>query len=539
MVCGCFRVTELLGKGGMGLVYGAVREPDGQRVAVKVLSLGHGADWKGYELFERGTQVLMQLRHPALPTIHAFEKSETGRLVLVRERFDGGSLEDRVLREKRVVGPAEPARFLVAMLDLLAYLHGRVPPVLHRDIKAPNIMFRGAADWDPVLVDFDTVAAPGSQATRTTLVVSPGYTAPEQYAGDVSPASDLYSLGATLLLLATRTLPDELPRRDGRFLLAGRLDSLDPTLREVVQRLVEPEKARRYASAADVLADLRRAKSPPHPPPVPERSPAEALQAPQPEAGPRAIAFAASPGPRDPAAAEYLAALARKGLPAQEAAAEATARAQAAAEAAQAEAARRIGTETLTDKARRSTTIWGYFATIEGGALYGVAMANVLLGTAIGVGYDFEGGALVFASLGWPLTVATAILLVARWRVSRAWAGEISWYRQLPFPIAGYVTLLGDNFSWGSSFSLGVQFHRDAPGTPEIDAALHGLLRGAPWRWSVEPGWACNLVLRVYPPGVGDASNRPVRNFVHWVVNGLLVPLHRSGRTIVALRIQR
>jgi hypothetical protein len=262
VVCGSYRIEALLGKGGMGLVYDARDVRDGSAVAVKLLALKTGVDWKVYELFERGTKVLRQLDHPALPKIHAFEKTAAGGLVLVRERFDGGSLEQRVMVDHRTVGRAELRHVLEALLELLEYLHGRNPPVLHRDVKAPNIMFRSADDWNPVLVDFDTVAAPGSQLQRTTLVVSPGYTAPEQYMGEVSPASDLYGLGATMLLATTGTFPDELPRRDGVFLVADRMRHVEADVRRVVLKLVEPERKKRYAAAEEALADLR---SPPAP----------------------------------------------------------------------------------------------------------------------------------------------------------------------------------------------------------------------------------------------------------------------------------
>jgi hypothetical protein len=252
----------------MGTVYDARDVTDGSAVAVKLVTLKDGADWKVFELFERGTEVLQQLRHPCLPKLHAFEKTAAGALVLVRERFDGGSLEQRVLERHRRYSSDELRRMLETLLELLEYLHGRSPPVLHRDIKASNIMFRSEADEAPVLVDFDTVAAPGDQTRRTTLVVSPGYTAPEQYAGDVSPASDLYSLGATMLLAATGTHPDELPRRDGRFLVDDQLRHLPDDLRAVIRKLVEPEKRNRFARAEEALAALRAKAPAPQAPPL-------------------------------------------------------------------------------------------------------------------------------------------------------------------------------------------------------------------------------------------------------------------------------
>jgi hypothetical protein len=273
VVCGDYRITALLGRGGMGVVYGGERIADQRPVAIKMLALQFGADWKGHELFERSTRVLQDLHHRSLPGIFAFEKDDAGRLVLVRERFDGDSLEERIVAQRRL-GSDQLHALLVSMLELLAYLHGRVPPVLHRDIKASNIMFRTRADWDPVLVDFDTVAVPGTQIKRTTLVVSPGYTAPEQLEGKVSPASDLFSLGATMLFAATQTHPDELPARDGRFLVADRLGPLDQGLQHVLLKLVEPEVAQRYARAEDALRDLR--EGPPAINAVPGAAPAPA-----------------------------------------------------------------------------------------------------------------------------------------------------------------------------------------------------------------------------------------------------------------------
>jgi hypothetical protein len=260
VVCGEYHVDEVLGRGGMGLVYGATRQADGTPVAVKVLWLGDGVDFKTHELFERSTRVLQGLVHPGLPTVHAFERDDAGRLVLVRERFDGGSLAERVRRGRRV--DATTLRHVLdSMLHLLEYLHAQLPPVFHRDIKPENIMFRTAADWEPVLVDFDTVAAPGPQQGRLTIVCTPGYSAPEQLAGDVSPASDLYSLGATMLFVATHTEPDLLPRAEGRFQVAEQLEALDAATRAVVLRLVEPAKERRFHCAADAL----RALAPPAP----------------------------------------------------------------------------------------------------------------------------------------------------------------------------------------------------------------------------------------------------------------------------------
>ena len=121
-----------------------------------------------------------------------------------------------------------------------------------------------------MLVDFDTIAAPEGLGSGLTIVGTPGYTAPEQFAGDASPASDLYSLGATLLFVVTHVDADKLPRDHGRFALGDRLMGLPDRVRTVLARMIEPDRAARYPGATAALADLRV----PVPAPAPAWTPA-------------------------------------------------------------------------------------------------------------------------------------------------------------------------------------------------------------------------------------------------------------------------
>ena len=88
LILGDYRIAELLGRGGMSTVYGAVRDRDGQQVAVKMLRLDSEVDWKAYELFERGSKTLKWLKHPSLPKLHAFGRVGESSLVQVLERLD-------------------------------------------------------------------------------------------------------------------------------------------------------------------------------------------------------------------------------------------------------------------------------------------------------------------------------------------------------------------------------------------------------------------------------------------------------------------
>ena len=272
VVCDRYALTGQLGRGGMGVVYSArdlqTDDTDGEapehELAVKIVGLtGHrpgAGDWKGYELFERSSRVLQELApHPGLPAVHAFAEGDNGAFVLVREAFAGGSLAERISEQRRILDGPRLDRLFRDLLQLLAFLQQPEPPVVHRDIKPENIMFRTEEDWQPVLVDFDTVARPDN--TGETLVGTPGYAAPEQLLGETSPSSDVFGLGTTMLFAATHRPPDQLQRQRGRYQLDGLLDNLDSVWRDVLPGMVEPAVEDRFVDAQAVLTALERPAS--------------------------------------------------------------------------------------------------------------------------------------------------------------------------------------------------------------------------------------------------------------------------------------
>ena len=252
-----YALVRELGRGGMSTVYAArdtEGEPEDPLVAVKVSSVADGdVTWKGYELFERSSQVLEHLdEHPGLPVIHTFFRDPRGALVLVREQLAGGTLRERVTAGQ-VTAEVLPD-LLSRLLEILAFLHSRQPVIVHRDIKPHNIMFRTARDWQPVLVDFDTLAVP--TGSGLTLVGTPGYAAPEQLMGETSPASDIYGMGATMLFAVTGEAPEKWPRTGGRLALEGRLDHLPARWRTALPRMLAASLDKRLQDADEVRAVL-------------------------------------------------------------------------------------------------------------------------------------------------------------------------------------------------------------------------------------------------------------------------------------------
>ncbi len=253
-----YQMMEALGAGTQGKTFRAIDRVTNTAVAIKVLELRDlGGDWKPFDLFERECQVLRDLKHPAIPRYLDQFTSETGReFFLVMELVEGEPLSRRFGRA------GTPSSELLALLDqalgILEYLHARHPPVIHRDIKPSNLIARPQrADSPLALIDFGGVRVALAQDGGSTMIGTFGYMAPEQLHGEVTPATDIYALGATIAALAAGTPADRLPRRGLTIDLSGVLP--EGPLRTVLTQMLAPEPAQRLPDAAAVRRALAAA----------------------------------------------------------------------------------------------------------------------------------------------------------------------------------------------------------------------------------------------------------------------------------------
>jgi len=254
VVAGRYRVVKALGRGSFGHTYLAVdTAADDREVALKQLHAEGERGWKAFELFEREAAALRSLRHHGIPEIFDHLRETADGVViayLVMEYVAGTTLEQRI-EERAGLDPSALLRLALGLLDILEYLHARVPPVLHRDIKPANVILR--PDGAPVLVDFGAVRNVFRTAEEggSTVVGTFGYMPFEQYMGQASPASDLYALGATLLHVITGRGPSEFATSDGVVAVPADLPG-GPVLRDVLVRLLAPSASARYQSAPQV-----------------------------------------------------------------------------------------------------------------------------------------------------------------------------------------------------------------------------------------------------------------------------------------------
>jgi hypothetical protein len=256
---GRYVLLATLGEGAQARTWDAVDKREGRPVAIKQFDVRGARAWKEVELAEREARVLASLSHPKLPRyVEHFE--EDGVLYLVMEKIEGAPLSK--LRAAGTFGEEDVVRLLRDASDVLGYLHGRAPPVFHRDVKPSNVIRR--PDGSFAFVDFGAVRERLRPKGGSTVVGTFGYMAPEQFQGRAGPGSDVYALGATALSLLTGEEPEDLPHRglaiDVHAALGGRVSR---RLEDVLARMLEPDPDKRPTAVGPLLAALdgRRARA--------------------------------------------------------------------------------------------------------------------------------------------------------------------------------------------------------------------------------------------------------------------------------------
>jgi serine/threonine protein kinase len=239
-----------------------------QRVVIKLLALGRDFDWQDLKLFEREAQTLETLSHPAIPRYLDYLDINTSTykgFALVQSYVEGKSLEEH-LRAGRTFDETEVKQIAASLLEILIYLHDQSPPVIHRDIKPSNVLLSnrsGNHAGQVYLVDFGSVQNLATKEGSTITVVGTyGYMPPEQFGGRAVPASDLYSLGATLIFLATGRHPTELSE-DGLQIQFRQAAHLSPSFTDWLEWITEPSLNRRLPSAVEALEALKTDQSRP------------------------------------------------------------------------------------------------------------------------------------------------------------------------------------------------------------------------------------------------------------------------------------
>lgn len=200
-----YRIDGLIRHGGNGAIYRALDLTTGTPVAIKE---NFFQSPRRIVQFKQEAGVLVQLYHPLLPTVTHYFSFE-GEQYLVMDYIEGENLWELVNRRGEPLAEAEAVHYFLQVCQAVGYLHQLNPPYIHRDIKPRNVIIN--ARGQAILVDFGIakqVSDEDSYAQAGPQGVVPKFASPEQYSGvGIRPASDIYSLGATLYAVLTGEVP--------------------------------------------------------------------------------------------------------------------------------------------------------------------------------------------------------------------------------------------------------------------------------------------------------------------------------------------
>ncbi|HEU5159005.1 MAG TPA: ATP-binding protein [Streptosporangiaceae bacterium] len=248
VLAGRYRLSGLIGAGGLARVYRAVDEALQRRVAVKVLHPHLTADERIVRAFKAEATLGAALAHPDV--VRVYDAGLDGEPhFIVMELVPGDTLHDLLL-DRTSLPPARTAEIAIGVCSALAAVHDR--GVVHGDVKPANIMITESGQVK--LIDLGTARAAGDASGEHELVLATrAYCSPEQLSGGpMDGRSDVYSLGLVLHRMLTGALP-------GRAAADGDDPGPPPRLLAVVERATAPEPAGRHQSVRELRADLTRA----------------------------------------------------------------------------------------------------------------------------------------------------------------------------------------------------------------------------------------------------------------------------------------
>ncbi|MFZ5891187.1 MAG: protein kinase domain-containing protein [Myxococcota bacterium] len=272
-----YRLSRVIGRGGMGVVHEAVQVDLGRTVALKLLEADAMSE-KAQSRFRAEARAIAQLSHENLVRVYDFGACRDGRLFYAMELLDGETLATRLQREQRLP-LSSVIDFGIQACRALEVAHAA--NVVHRDLKPANLFVTQTGtlkvlDFGVAKVATAPEQTKDGQADAVAIVGTPEYMAPEQLRGAADVQSDLYALGVVLFELLTGVLPFEAagpleilakkaaesaPRpgeRCGEVKLPAAMESL-------LARLLDRDPARRPASAGALRAELEGLLATPRP----------------------------------------------------------------------------------------------------------------------------------------------------------------------------------------------------------------------------------------------------------------------------------
>jgi serine/threonine protein kinase len=247
-----YQIKAHLQEGGASNIYLA-HDPAHQRDVVLKVPLTGNAEFP--ELFVSEAVISIDIAHPSAPRFYDYRASGD-QTYLAMEHIEGRSLIDILESSAEFLPGQTVIEWGIAVCDFLIYLHGK--SVVHGDIKPGNLLLDSFGRLRAIDFGIAHKLPPGQTQVRGPAIGTEGYSAPEQYAGIIGVAGDIYALGATLHHLITRRDPRE-PKHQFLFHIYPPR-ALNPAVSEafetVILKATEHKAKDRYQTAAEIKAAL-------------------------------------------------------------------------------------------------------------------------------------------------------------------------------------------------------------------------------------------------------------------------------------------
>lgn len=257
-----YTVQKILGRGGMGITYSAIKSSDDSIVVVKTLLPEVMGDMKVVMRFVQEARTIMDFRHENL--VQGYDVQQGKSLsYFVMEYLDGDSVED-ILDEQAYIEPVRGTEIIFGIAKALEYMEKH--HLVHRDVKPANILVK--SDGTPKLVDFGIVKMTDRTCSLTTegiILGTPYYLSPEQtYQTNVDIRSDIYSLGATFYHMVVGEVPfpgdnpiDVIQKRLVKTPKPGKVKTdLPKPVCTVIEKMMNKNIKKRHAKASDLVVEL-------------------------------------------------------------------------------------------------------------------------------------------------------------------------------------------------------------------------------------------------------------------------------------------
>lgn len=254
VIDGKYKILNVVGKGGMSVVYLAMNERANKQWAIKEVRKD---GMQSFEVVKQNlvaeTDLLKKLNHPHLPSIiDVIDCDDT--FLIVMDYIEGNPLS-KALETSGAQNQDDVIEWAKQLCDVLGYLHSRKPPIIYRDMKPSNVMLK--PDGNVMLIDFGTAREfKYSSVADTTCLGTQGYAAPEQFGGhgQTDARTDIYCLGATMYHLVTGHNPATPPYE--MYQIRQWNPMLSSGLEEIILKCTQRNPEDRYQSCAELLYAL-------------------------------------------------------------------------------------------------------------------------------------------------------------------------------------------------------------------------------------------------------------------------------------------